>query len=921
MNSNVNKSLNITSLPLSFELNKGQFSSDARYIARTINSTTLIHDKEIIIKDFNNKIKISFLNSDINMKIVTGYELEGKANYLIGSDSSKWITDVPMYSSVKYSNAYQGIDIVCYGKGKVLEFDGIISAGADYKQIELKIESPMKLSEDELGNIVFRDNNSEMKLIKPYCYQMINGQKTEIESKYDVLDENSIKFNVGGYDNTKELIIDPVLIYSTYLGGNESQFGEGGYAIDTDSSGNVYVAGYTNSYDFPIENPYQGTLNGLYNAFVTKLNSTGSKLIYSTYIGGSGSDYGVALTLDKSNHVYLTGNTSSTDFPIVNPYQSDLKGGVNAFALKLNTTGNTLVYSTYLGGSKEDYGTGIGVDDIGNAYIGGYTSSVDYPIIAAYQENLLGVENAFVTKLSNLGNAIIFSTYIGGRGKDNTKALDLDANNNIFITGYTTSSNFPTVHAFQPTLGGMRDAFVTEIDKSGRSLIFSTYYGGMADDFGNDIAVDNNGNIYVTGSTSSSNLYTKNSFQSNLLGSSNAFVLKLVPSGAGVDFATYFGGTGFDYANCISLDGTSGLYITGGTTSSDFPIINAIQPVNMGNTDAFISKLSNDGSELFFSTFLGGSQVDFGNCISCGPDKSVNVTGVTFSNNFPLEKPYQGLMEGIVDVFVAKLIDTVNLVISKEAPSESYIGEIIEYNITVKNDSLTTLTSVVATDYLPFNCEFISIEVSKGVASLLGKVITWNVGNMSASEEVTATIQVKVLVCGELVNKAIATDDRENESEAIVSTKVVSMLTTGPVQLNKIRYKRTEKDNSCCCNDYNNCSYDWHYNNNIEKYTSISLIENISDLPVTLEVMLYNLEASSQVPQKSKTITILPHKTKTVVFEKVPKLYKITFDKVTAGIFIWTSIKLHVTNCDMTNSMLLDINTFTQNDLINVTNC
>jgi hypothetical protein len=391
------------------------------------------------------------------------------------------------------------------------------------------------------------------------------------------------------------------LVYSTYLGGSSSDWA-GGIAVD--SSGNAYVTGYTASTDFPITpGAFQTVCGGacLGNVFVTKLNPTGSALIYSTYLGGSRYDNGTGIAVDSADNAYVIGATCSTDFPTMNPFQPAYGGGDcsiygygDAFVSKINATGSALVYSTYLGGSGYDTGTGIAVDSSGNAYVTGSTGSTDFPTMNPLQPSYGGGSyDAFVSKINATGSALVYSTYLGGNGFDQGDGIAVDSSGNAYVTGSTGSTNFPTMNPLQPSYGGgSYDAFVSKINATGSALVYSTYLGGSGFDQGNGIAVDSSGNAYVAGSTQSTDFPTVNPLQPKFGGVNDVFVTKINPTGSSLVYSTYLGGSGLDVGTGIVVDSSGNAYVTGSTGSTNFPTINPLQPANAGGGDTFVAKIS-----------------------------------------------------------------------------------------------------------------------------------------------------------------------------------------------------------------------------------------------------------------------------------------------------------------------------------------
>ena len=381
------------------------------------------------------------------------------------------------------------------------------------------------------------------------------------------------------------------LVYSTYLGGSGSDKGQG---IGVDGSGNAYVTGKTDSSDFPAQNPYQGTFaGGDDDVFIAKLSASGNALVYSTYLGGSGSDYASRIAVDGSGNAFVTGKTDSKDFPTQNPYQGIYAGGrEDAFIAKLSASGNALVYSTYLGGSDWDYGSGIAVDGSGNAYVAGWTISSDFPTQNPFQGNLCGSSDAFITKLSSSGTALVYSTYLGGSMQDDGNEIAVDSSGNAYVMGITYSSDFPTQNPFQGAMAGKVDVFITKLSASGNALAYSTYLGGSERDEGAGIALNGAGNVYVTGRTYSKDFPTQNPYQGNLFGNTDAFITKLSASGIALAYSTYLGGSSTEWGRGIAVDSSGNAYVTGWTISSDFPTQNPFQGGIAGySADAFITKL------------------------------------------------------------------------------------------------------------------------------------------------------------------------------------------------------------------------------------------------------------------------------------------------------------------------------------------
>jgi hypothetical protein len=476
-------------------------------------------------------------------------ELEGKVNYFIGNEPDKWHTNIPTFSRVHHENVYEGVDMVFYGNQQQLEYDFVVSAGADTRQIELSFDGADRMDVDAAtGDLLLEVGGATLRQHKPFVYQEVDGERREIESGYERKGGGRVGFTLGSYDRAMPLVIDPVLSYSTFLGGSGND-GSGDIAVD--AAGNAYVIGSTDSLNFPTTNGFDSNYNGgREDAVVTKLNAAGSALVYSTYLGGGGSDVnsGLGIAVDSAGNAYVTGSTSSRNFPVANPLQATYAGGsFDAFVTKISPTGSALIYSTYLGGGTEA--------DVGIA------------------------------------------------GGDSGNAIALDTTGNAYVIGYTNSPNFPTANALQATYGGgVLDVIVTKLNPTGSALIYSTFLGGNGNDAGNDIAVDSAGNAYLT-EQAGSNFPTANAFDSTFGGGSlDGFVTKLNPAGSALAYSTYLGGTGFDNSLGIAVDVAGNAYVTG-VTGPNFPIANPIQGVYGGGAnDAFVTKFNSTGNGLIYST-------------------------------------------------------------------------------------------------------------------------------------------------------------------------------------------------------------------------------------------------------------------------------------------------------------------------------
>ncbi len=648
-------------LPLAFEANQGQTDPQVKFVSRGAGYNLFLAATEAVLtlrrgsEQERNSLTTKQMplpvekSAVLHMKLVGASaqagmsgqdELPGKSNYFVGNDPRKWHTNVRQFAKVRYENVYPGVDLVYYGNQREMEYDFVLQPGADPSAIRLGIEGATKLRLVH-GDLVLSSEGGDVDLRSPKVYQEANGVRDEISGSYLIEGKNEVGFRLGAYDRRRTLTIDPVLAYSTYLGGSIGDPGFGASVdsasgIKVDAAGNAYVTGITSSLDFPTTNAIQATFGGYTDVFVTKLNANGSGLVYSTFLGGNSGDYGSGIAVDSAGNAYISGATSSTDFPTVNAIQPAFGGGSgDGFVAKINANGSALVYSTYLGGSDNDNSSGIAVDSAGNAYITGTTSSSNFPTLNAIQPAYRGGDgDAFVTKINAAGRAV-YSTYLGSKDYDQGLGVAVDSAGNTWVAGNTDSTHFPTVNAIQSTYGGgPLDAFVTKINAAGSALVFSTYLGGSGQEEAFGIAADSAGNAYITGYTRSPDFPTANAIQANLRGGEDAFITKLSTDGSAVVYSTYLGGdgSGEDEGFGIAADSAGNAYVTGFTGATDFPTVNAIQPFLGGGVsgvgDAFVAKINPGGSALVYSTYLGGSNNDQGSGIAVDSAGSIRISAV-----------------------------------------------------------------------------------------------------------------------------------------------------------------------------------------------------------------------------------------------------------------------------------------------------
>lgn len=647
-------------LPLRFEANQGQTDSKVRFLAREPQYTLFLTDtaatlsfrspasKTPGVKPSASWIRMRLAGASPHAEMTGLDELPGKSNYFLGNNTAHWRMGIPSYARVVYQQVYPGIDVAYYGNRQQLEYDFAVSPGADPSRIRLQIQGPagsIPLRTDARGNLVVPVKGGALRLLKPVAYQETsNGKEVTrrtVASRFVIGPKGDVRFEIGDYDHRRSLIIDPSLVYATYLGGSGSDSATG---IAVDGSGNAFITGGTTSTNFPTSNPEQKAGGGNSDVFVTELDPTGGSLVYSTYIGGSGYDKGTGIALDSSGNAYVTGYTSSPDFPTSSKafsttYQGNAKS--EAFVLKLNSGGASLAYSTYLGGSSGDLGQGIAVDGSGNAYVTGSTQSANFPVANALQGTLAGSSDAFVTKLDAAGATLVYSTFLGGAQSDAGQAIAVDGAGEAYVTGYTSSTDFPTSNPLQSSSGGGSDAFVAKLNAAGSQLAYSTYLGGRGNDRGLSIALDPTGEAFVTGSTESPNFPVAGAYQATFGGGTDGFLAKLNAAGSQLVYSTYLGGTQTDQGNGVAVDASGNAYVIGSTASGDFPVLNPSQST-LGEgacstpcSNAFVTVVNPQGNGLVYSTYLGGFGPDYGQAVAVDSSGNAYLAGSTASANFP----------------------------------------------------------------------------------------------------------------------------------------------------------------------------------------------------------------------------------------------------------------------------------------------
>ncbi len=728
-------------LPLSFEANQGQWDSAVRFVTRGAGHQLFLTPNDAVLALRTGAAKREEQGSDINpgqrlsspspishsmvrmrfdganprAEMVGLEKLPGIVNYILGEDPTKWRTHIPTYQKVEYKDVYSGVDLVYYGNQGRLEYDFIVAPGADPKQITLAFEGVETIDVDKQGDLVLTlqkatdtalGSAATLRMHKPVVYQQdAHGHKHLLAGSYVLLAAESsshrssatfthssetahVAFQVASYDASQPLIIDPVLSWATYLGDSGVDIGNG---IAVDQASNVYVTGLTSApgAGFPgtagslIQNTFGGGEN--WDAFVTKINATGTTVVYSTYLGGNGNDYGQGIAVDQAGNAYVTGptGTSGSGFPGTagSLLQSTNAGGGDVFIAKLNTAGTALVYATYLGGSDSDEGNAIAVDQAGNAYVTGRTrtSGSGFPGTAGslIQSAFGGEYDGFAAKINAAGTALVYATYLGGSGNEGGRAIAVDQVGNAYVTGLTNTpgSGFPGTAGslIQSTLGGRADAFVAKINAAGTAFVYSTYLGGSGIELGLGIAVDQAGNAYVTGLTGSPGSGfpgTAGSLIQSIcvcstyaLEDTDAFIAKVNATGTILVYATYLGGGGEDQGLGIAVDQAGNAYVTGltNTPGSGFPGTagSSLQSMSAGKYDGFVAKVNAAGTALVYASYLGGNGSEQASRIAVDLAGNAYVIGSTntLGSGFPgtVDSLIQSTLSGSGDVFVAKI--------------------------------------------------------------------------------------------------------------------------------------------------------------------------------------------------------------------------------------------------------------------------
>ncbi len=663
-------------LPLSFEVIPGARAGEANAVARSRGfSLLLIGSEADIVIGEDNPAKKQFLQMRVlganrNASAIGIGRLETRSNYLIGNDANKWRVGIPNFDRVLLRNVYPGIDLTYYGQQGDLEYDFVVAPGSDPRCIRIKFAGARQLRLSG-GDLLLRMSDGELRLHKPLVYQVRqDGKKLPITGHFRLTNHNEVTFEIGHYDPRRATVIDPGLVYSSYLGGSGRDEALG---IAVGKDGSAYVVGSTTSSDFPVSRSgMQSSIGrGESSVFVTKLNPSGDAIEYSTYLGGSQRSTGAAIAVNQNGEAYITGSTYSPDFPVTHGVmQPNNAGNMDAFIAELSADGSQLLYSTYLGGSGEDEAHALALDASGNAFVAGSTFSNDFPSNAVRNHANCGAapcRQAFVARVNPTASAADYATFIGGSGDTSASSIALDLSGAAYIAGDTAAKDFPATtasflthasdHSECLVVGGKcGDVFVAKLSSLG-TVLYATNIGGSGDQHANAIAVDEAGAAYVTGGTDSKDFpITSGAFRSvPSPGTTKAFIFKVNPVGSTLEFSTLLGGQQEDEGKSIALDTTRHVYVAGRTSSSLFPTTaDAFQNRLTGKSAGFLSRLDSSGAKLEYSTFFGGSGSDVATAVALDSAGNIYLAGSTDSIDFPLLKPLQKNLTGERNAFVAK---------------------------------------------------------------------------------------------------------------------------------------------------------------------------------------------------------------------------------------------------------------------------
>ena len=670
-------------LPLSFEKNVGQVPSRFDSVARGAGYSVYVSNQEMLIAlrpsvagarvpargsentqrkkqrgedsaTTSTLLQFTLKGANVQAEKQFTAPLPGRVNYLQGNEPQAWHSDVPIYAKLGYHSIYPGVDMMYHGDQRQMEHDFIIAPGTDPKIVEWILTGHDKIEIDSKGSLLLQTGAGMLRLPKAIAYQDLPSGRQAVAVDYELRGTCNVGFKLGTYDSHLPLVIDPVLYYSTFLGGNDY---DEAYGIAVDSSGNAYVTGVTYSTNFPLAGAIKSVNGALGDAFVAKINPAGTALVYCTYLGGNGYEEGSSVAVDGTGAAYVAGVTFSTNFPVANAVQSVNAGNGDAFMAKLSASGSSLVFSTYLGGAGYDSANAVAVNNSGISCMAG-----------TYEDPATNDSNGFAAKFNAAGTALTYDDKVGGSGADSIYGIAIDSAGNVYLAGETASRDFPTTAgAFDTSYNGAGDAFVSKLDPAGANYVYSTFLGGLMADKAYAIAIDTAGNAYVTGETLSNNFPVAQAYQPSILTGGDAFVTKLNPTGTALVYSSYLGGGNLDFGTGIAVDSTNSAHVTGYTSSLNFPLVRALQSVNGGGGDAFVARFFPAGNTIIYSTFIGGAATDYANAIAVDSSQVSYIAGYTVSSDYPRYLPLQNIYGGVADAFVTKIGNPVVTITASDA--------------------------------------------------------------------------------------------------------------------------------------------------------------------------------------------------------------------------------------------------------------
>lgn len=819
---NSNLVSSVFSFPLAFEENTGLYSDVNRYISRALGyNLGFAADHVAIVLSSAGKgesiesagypetVALVFEGTSEQLSITGQNRQLSQSFYFRGSAGNNQKTfSASHFAGVSYQQIYAGIDAVFYGNQQQLEYDFIVSPGASAETIKIRIDGAQKVELAENGDLLIYTSKGLLRKHAPVAYQEKANTRSYVDARFQLNKDNRISFVVGDYDPAILLTIDPVISFSSYLGGLRI---DRAFAVVTDSDGDIYIAGNTLSNNFPVKDPFQAVIapprtgSGENDAFVTKVDAAGNGIIYSSYLGGDGTDLAYGIAVDGNKNIYLVGKTLSDNFPtttgafIENPKRTD------GFVTKISASGESLIYSTYLGGGSDESTPGFGesgearavdVDAEGNAYITGVTTSDSFPVTQGVLQTSKGGGagdfDAYVSKLNSMGTALVYSTYLGGSDDELldssvdfiTGDIVVDATGSAYVTGFTKSADFP---AASNTIGGNKDVFIVKFNPQGSAADFSRYLGGTGDEEGNGIAIDSDGNIIVVGYTTSDDFPLANAHQNSNASSGDPnpkdmFISKLDNNGV-ILFSTYLGGgTNTDEASAVAVDEQNNIYVAG-FGAPDFLSLNPITEITQDNFSAVVVKLDGAGSPIY-STKIARTKSAAD--LALGNNGQVIVVGATSKDRILVKNAFQEISGDKFladrDAFVLKLEPGVDLkVMASATPASLAVDDSVTFSIQVQNTSDNDASKVVVSSVLPAELIFQSASAQ---CSHAAGTVACAVGNLAAGDSIILEVVAKAAAVGS-ISSTVSVSSAEADTKLDNNQDVLALL-VGDVNLQLI---------------------------------------------------------------------------------------------------------------------------------------